>query len=145
MNLIKGLRYTFITGSRFTERKANKESYNHIKNLRGEYIQMILISSAGAEGISLFGVRQVHIMEPYWNFGRMNQVFGRAIRFKSHKDFEDEKDSTVEQYLYLSFLPDGDSIETIYQSMKENEELYSSVKDINITGDIKENILQKSP
>ena len=52
--------------------------FGHIKNLRGEYIQMILISAAGAEGI-LFGVRQVHIMEPYWNFGRMNQVFGRAM------------------------------------------------------------------
>ena len=142
----KKKRYTFITGSEGpTERKANKESFNHIKNLRGEYIQMILISSAGAEGISLFGVRQVHIMEPYWNFGRMNQVFGRAIRFKSHKDFEDENDRTVEQYLYLSFLPEGDSIETIYKSMKDNEDLWPSVKDLDITGDIKETILQNHP
>ena len=105
----------------------------------------MILTSAGAEGISLFGVRQVHIMEPYWNFGRMNQVFGRAIRFKSHKDFEDENDRTVEQYLYLSFLPEGDTIETIYQSMKENEDLWPFVKDLNITDNIKETILQNYP
>ena len=142
----KKKRYTFITGSEGApERKANKESYNHIKNLRGEYIQVILISSAGAEGISLFGVRQVHIMEPFWNFGRINQVFGRAIRFKSHKDFEDEKDRTVEQYLYLSFLPEGDSIETIFKSIKQNEELWPAVKDIDITDNIEQNLLEKYP
>ena len=46
----------------------------------------MIISSAGAEGISLTGVRQVHIMEPFWNFIRIGQVFGRAIRMGSHLD-----------------------------------------------------------
>ena len=136
----KGLRYTFITGSEGPgERKANKVAYNDIKNLYGEYIQVILISSAVAEGISLFGVRQVHIMEPYWNFGRMNQVFGRAIRFKSHKDLP-EKERNVEQYLYISFLPEGKTVETIYKSLKDNEDLWPEVRDIDIKDNIKETL-----
>ena len=105
---------------------------------------MILISSAGAEGISLFAVRQVHIMEPYWNFGRMNQVFGRAIRFKSHKDLE-ENDRNVEQYLYLSHLPPGDSIETIYKSMKDNVDIWFEVKDLDIDGDVQQTLLDNHP
>ena len=137
-NTDKKKRFTFITGSEGPiERKNNKEAFNHIENLRGEYIQLILISSAGAEGISLSAVRQVHIMEPYWHFGRINQVFGRAIRFKSHIDFDNEIDRTVEKYLYLSFQPEGNDIESIYQSLKENKELWSEVRDIDITDDIK--------
>ena len=43
---------------------------------------VILISSAGAEGISLKCVRQVHIRS-FWNYIRIDQVLGRAIE-KSH-------------------------------------------------------------
>ena len=45
----------------------NKLVINKTENKYGEYIQLILISGAGAEGISLKCVRQVHIFEPYWN------------------------------------------------------------------------------
>ena len=55
-------------------------------NNRGEIIKIFMITSSGAEGISLKNVRYVHIMEPYWNFIRIDQVFGRAIRMKSHMD-----------------------------------------------------------
>ena len=45
-----------------------------------------MISPAGAEGISLFNVRQVHLLEPYWHEVRMTQMIGRAVRQCSHKD-----------------------------------------------------------
>ena len=77
----------------------------------------MIISGAGAEGISLECVRQVHILEPYWNFVRINQVFGRAIRLESHEDL-DPKDRNVEEYIYLSILPPGENIEEIYESIK---------------------------
>jgi hypothetical protein len=78
----------------------------------------MIISSAGAEGISLTCVRQVHILEPYWNFVRINQVFGRAIRLKSHNDLEPSQ-RNVEKYIYLSTIPYDDSIEEIYKNIKE--------------------------
>lgn len=53
-----------------------------------------------AEGITLKNVRNVYIMEPYWNPGRIEQVIGRAIRVNSHKDLpEDERDVTVKLYM----------------------------------------------
>jgi hypothetical protein len=45
-----------------------------------------MISPAGAEGLNLKNVRQVHIVEPYWNEVKIEQVIGRAIRICSHKD-----------------------------------------------------------
>ena len=112
-----GKRYTFITGAEGQdERKINKDHFNDKKNIRGEYIQVMIISSAGAEGISLTGVRQVHILEPFWNFVRIDQVLGRAIRMKSHIDLPKE-DRNVEQYIYISTLPSGITLESVYQSL----------------------------
>ena len=67
-------------------RKINKEIFNNVNNKYGKYCKIIMISPAGAEGINLFNVRQVHIMEPYWNEIRIEQVIGRAIRICHHKD-----------------------------------------------------------
>ena len=83
----KELRYTFITGSESQEeRRLSKmffnDEYNNDKiNKFGEYCQVMIISSAGAEGISLRNTRYVHVVEPYWHPVRMEQVIGRAQRF----------------------------------------------------------------
>ena len=118
----KGKRYTFITGSQGTgeEKRMNKEYFNNIQNKYGEYCQVMIITQSGAEGISLECVRQVHIFEPYWNYVRINQVLGRAIRMQSHTGPDTDnpwlpKDKqNVEQYLYLSVLPIGNKMEDVY-------------------------------
>lgn len=53
-------------------------------NARGDMIKTVLLSPSGAEGLSLLGVREVHIMEPHWNMARIDQVKGRAVRLRSH-------------------------------------------------------------
>ena len=62
---------------------------------------IFMASSAGAEGITLADVRNVYIMESYWNPGRIDQVIGRAIRICSHKKLPVEE-RTVKVQLYLS-------------------------------------------
>ena len=139
-NKNKKKRYTFITGNETQEeRKINKDAFNHKENIYGEYLQIILISKSGAEGISLKCVRQVHIMEPFWNYIRVDQVLGRAIRMESHNELPEDK-RNVEQYLYLSMLPDGNSPEEIFLSMKELH--WNEVENIEYTNNIK-NILFK--
>ncbi len=76
-------------------------------NLRGEICRVFCITSAGAEGLSLRNVRRVHIMEPYWNHVRTDQVKGRAVRICSHIDLEYNDDPTknertVEVFTYCS-------------------------------------------
>ena len=50
----------------------------------GPPVEVIIITQAGAEGISLKGVRQVFALEPFWNESRILQVVGRASRDGSH-------------------------------------------------------------
>jgi hypothetical protein len=88
-------------------------------NLTGNLCRVFCITSAGAEGLSLRNVRRVHIMEPFWNHVRTDQVKGRAVRICSHIDLEYSADPmlnqrTVEVYTYCSVFdsqallkPDG--------------------------------------
>jgi hypothetical protein len=69
-------------------------------NRDGGIVKVFMITQSGAEGISLSNVRQVHIMEPYWNKVRTDQVKGRAIRICSHADLPPE-DRVVDTYFYI--------------------------------------------
>jgi hypothetical protein len=66
----------------------------------GEIIKVLMITSAGSEGINLRNTRYVHIMEPYWHPVRSEQVIGRARRICSHKDLPAEL-QTVEVFIYI--------------------------------------------
>jgi superfamily II DNA or RNA helicase len=76
--------------------KFNKET-NKDKNVT------LLISKAGAEGLSLKNVRQIHITEPHWNAIRMLQITGRGVRLCSHYTLPKEK-QLVDVYTYISGL-----------------------------------------
>lgn len=88
-------------GSKLTEQL--KEISNN--NNMGEIIKVFMITASGSEGINLRNTRYVHIMEPYWNPARIDQVVGRARRICSHKALP-EALQTVEVFLYLmTFSP----------------------------------------
>ena len=76
---------------------------NATNNYMGEVIKVLMITSSGAEGISLKNVRYVHITEPYWHPVRVHQVIGRARRICSHSDLPKEL-QTVNVFLYLMTL-----------------------------------------
>jgi hypothetical protein len=84
--------YALWTGTETPEqRSAIQREYNKMENMYGQKCLILLITQSGAEGISLKNVRQVHIMEPYWNNVRVNQVIGRARRIKSHVNLPEEQ------------------------------------------------------
>lgn len=76
-------------------------------NLRGEAMKVLLTTKTGAEGIDLKNVRQVHIIEPFWNPVRINQVKGRAVRVASHIELPPEE-RKVEIMTYLSSIKKED-------------------------------------
>lgn len=71
----------------------------HKGNLHGEAVKMLLVTKSGAEGITLSNVRQVHIMEPYWNMVRVQQIIGRAVRAHSHASLPPEE-RHVDVFMY---------------------------------------------
>jgi hypothetical protein len=72
-------------------------------NFMGQVIKVMMITSSGAEGINLRNTRFVHIVEPYWNMVRIDQVVGRARRICSHKDLPEDL-RTVQVFIYMSVL-----------------------------------------
>jgi len=87
------------------KREEIRNVYNKYANKNGSCIKIILGSPAIKEGVSLFRVKQVHIIEPTWNWSRMEQIIGRAVRFCSHRDLPKE-DRFVEIYIYVAVSPD---------------------------------------
>ena len=78
-------------------KKLNKVARN---NNMGKIIKVFMITASGSEGINLRNTRYVHIMEPYWNPARIEQVIGRARRICSHQELPKEL-QTVEVFVYL--------------------------------------------
>lgn len=80
----------------------------NMNNLHGEIINLMMITSSGAEGIDLQNTRYVHITEPYWHNVRIEQVIGRARRICSHMRL-DIKDQNVKVFMYLSIIKHEES------------------------------------
>jgi superfamily II DNA or RNA helicase len=74
-----GINHKIIKGST-SEEKMNLIINDYNKGL----FEVLLISSAASESITLLNTRQIHILEPHFNEAKINQVIGRAIRYKSH-------------------------------------------------------------
>jgi SNF2 family DNA or RNA helicase len=67
-------------------------------------LRALLVSSSGGEGLDLKGTRAVHIMEPHWNNPKLDQVVGRAVRYRSHSKLPEEE-RNVNVYKYVSVFP----------------------------------------
>jgi len=82
----KPARYAMITG----DPRLSPNNDFEVKGLTGEdnkdgnNVKVVLISKAGSEGIDLKFIRQVHILDPWYNMSRPEQIIGRAVRNFSH-------------------------------------------------------------
>jgi hypothetical protein len=93
------------------ERKKAIQIEQHVDNKYGKNIKIMLFSPAGAEGISLNNIRQIHITEPYWHEVRIVQMIGRGVRQCSHKDLPQEE-RHVDIYRYKSVKDNVKIVET---------------------------------
>lgn len=125
-------------------RKVLEESgYTERKNKYGEICWVFGITGAGAEGISLKCCRAVHIMEPYWNKVRLDQVKGRAIRICSHQDLP-FKERDVEIYTYYTvFSADQKNHNKIDMTIRQTDEDETSDEKVYNVGLKKDKINQE--
>ena len=64
---------------------------NSPENMNGEHIKVVLVGQVGSEGLDLQCVREVHIMEPWYHMNKIEQIIGRAVRFRSHDRLPEEQ------------------------------------------------------
>lgn len=106
------------------ERYNGMNAINESDNKFGEHIKMILISKAGSEGLSLKNIRQVHILEPYWNEVRISQMIGRGIRHCSHKDLPlDQRVVNVYRFRSVRTInPDNQTTDIYIETMARSKD-----------------------
>jgi len=76
------------------------------ENMNGSDIKIIIGTKRVAEGLDFSFIRQVHVLDFWWNMSRIEQVVGRGIRTCSHQllPFE-QQNCTV--YLHCCNYPDS--------------------------------------
>ena len=94
-------------------------------NWDGGLCRVFCITSAGAEGLSLKAVRGVHIMEPYWNTVRTQQVKGRAVRICSHMDLPPDQQN-VSIYTYCTTVPEEAILAQAVDKTLERTDIFSA-------------------
>jgi hypothetical protein len=101
-------KYIMITGDKtFSPNNLADIKYVTSKNnINGQNVKVILISQAAAEGLDFKNIRQVHILSPWYNLNRIEQIIGRGLRNLSHCDLPFKK-RNVEIYLH-STTPKND-------------------------------------
>jgi hypothetical protein len=97
-------KYAMFTGDKqlSPDNRAELEALT-TDNANGQRIKVVIISKAGSEGIDFKNVRQVHIMEPWYNMNRIEQIIGRAVRNCSHADLP-FTERNVQLFLYGTLL-----------------------------------------
>lgn len=107
--------------------------FNDKSNKYGRNVKIIIGTDVTKEGLDFHRVRQIHVINPWFNFSKIDQVVGRAIRNCSHKDMPiDERN--VEVFLYASSVPNtGVSDKEKYtETIDERNYRYSEQGDIQI-------------
>ena len=80
-------KYIIITGDSnlSPDNESDIRAATNDSNKYGNDVKVIIISRAASEGVDFKFIRQVHIMDPWYNHNRNEQIIGRAVRYCSHK------------------------------------------------------------
>ena len=96
-------KYVMITGDKsFSPNNlADLKYITSPENKNGELVRVVLITKAAAEGLDFKNIRQLHMLEPWYNINRSEQIIGRGVRNLSHcmLPFEERN---VEIYLHAT-------------------------------------------
>lgn len=130
-----GIKYEIISGE-LPVKKRNEV----VKNYNSGKTKVILLSSAGGEGLDLKGTKLIQILEPHWNKSKIDQVIGRGVRYKSHENLPpEERKVQVEHYMSTVKQTAIDKLfrvnpksmdEYLYDRMQDKDQFNEQVKDL---------------
>lgn len=138
------LRDAGVFASEVSGKISGKDKQREVAKFNDGKTKVLLISSAGAEGLDLKETRSVIILEPYWNDSRIQQVIGRAVRYGSHSGLpKAERKVEVFQMVliknpkYIKNFDKIDSADSILlrlslQKQQSIDSFYSSLEKVSI-------------
>jgi len=104
------------------ERRRILKKFNSPKNRYGDVIRILLVTEAGAEGISVLEARHMHILESSPRMSKTIQAIGRVARFKSHIELPPEERSIKIWKYWSTASPEPIKIKIKSKSKELNDE-----------------------
>ena len=114
-----------------------------INDYNSKLFQVLIITKAGSEGIDVKETRNVIILDPVWHPAALDQIIGRAVRFKSH-DKLSVNERYVNVYMLIMTSPDisknnkllKDEILNVIKNDIELKDIFVSIDyDLPMSGD----------
>ena len=111
--------------------------FNSEQNIEGDLLKVIIGTHTVSEGISLKNVKNVHIVDYWWNNARIEQAIARSVRFGSHcsvlKSDSIKKIPTINIFKHVSIYSknysvsqQGESISKFYTLTFDQYLMYTS-------------------
>jgi hypothetical protein len=91
-------------------------------NKDGDIIKVIIVSKIGTEGIDFKRIREVHILEPWFNLNRSEQIIGRAVRYCSHIDLPKSQRNVTIYFHACTYDDENESVDLRTYRMAENKQ-----------------------
>lgn len=89
-DLFNGKKPKYIIISRRKDLSPNNDdeiaACKSANNTSGDIIKVVIVSKVGTEGIDFKRIREIHILDPWFNLNRAEQIIGRGVRYCSHID-----------------------------------------------------------
>jgi methylase of polypeptide subunit release factors len=85
----------------------NKDSPDYRKS------RVIIITKAGAEGVSLLETQAIFLMDGVWNEATNEQIIARAVRFRSHEKLKLKDRKVIVYKLFICYDEEKDILENL--------------------------------
>lgn len=90
------IKYDIIKGNTLL-----KDRNDIVKKYNNKEINVVIITKAGSEGLDFKNTENLIIIDPPWGYQQIQQIIGRAVRYKSHINLPIEKQFVNVYYLIL--------------------------------------------
>ena len=127
--IIEALQKYSITYDIFSGDVPVNKRQSIINNFNNDKFNVLILTRAGTEGIDLKGVRNVIVLDPTWNDSGLEQLVGRAIRYKSHWHLPKNQQNVNVYFLILTkpdIVEEDDAVESgdkiLYNIVKKKKE-----------------------
>lgn len=110
-----GKKPKYIVLSRKKEFSPNNDNEitasKNIDNKDGDRIKVIIVSKIGTEGIDFKRIREIHLLEPWFNLNRAEQIIGRGVRYCSHIDLSKDKRNVTIMFHAVKYNENEESVD----------------------------------
>lgn len=116
--------------------------FNDVDNRKGKKLKVLLVTDAGAEGITVLECNNIHILESNTKENKTRQAIGRVIRYKSHEKLPKEE-RYVNVWRYWSVAPEGNENERLVDEILYRKGLETEKKTDKFIRRIIDNSIEK--